>query len=146
MGLINYAKQELDLINMREDGDEMDRKMRHDVIELVKLFASQGHSGMSASVCIHAFGKIASLEPLSPLQGTEDEWDEPRSGMSQNKRYSCVFRREEDGSCWNIRGKVFIGTDGVPFTSKDSVKYIEEFPYTPEVEYVHLTENDERSP
>ncbi len=108
------------------------------VMELVKTFAEQNHSGMSAAIVIQLFSKVAAYEPLSPLQGTEDEWEEGylNDGMKQNKRCSHVFMNK-DGKAYDIQGKVFREPDGTCYTSSDSLVFIE-FPYTPKTEYVDV--------
>jgi hypothetical protein len=37
------------------------------VLELVKVFAAQGHSGFSAGMTLHLFQKVASFKLLGPL-------------------------------------------------------------------------------
>ena len=145
--LINHALREFkaagyDPIETAEDGP--DKWIQENVIQLLKVFSEQGHSGMSAVYCIGMFETLARFEPLSPLQGTEDEWAAPfdeKKGIRQNKRCSHVFL-EKDGKAYDINGKVFVEPDGCSYTNKNSFVQIT-FPYTPKTEFIKVDENGE---
>jgi len=110
--------------------------IQNNVIELIRVFSKQGHSGMSASYCISMFEKLARFEPLGPLTGADDEWNEVGEGMLQNNRCSHVFKGA-DGRAYDIDGRIFREPDGCCFTNYDSRVYIA-FPYTPAREYVDV--------
>jgi hypothetical protein len=103
------------------------------VLELVDCFAAQGHSGMSAGICLRLFAKVAAYEPLSPLTGADDEWNEIGMGRFQNKRCSRVFK--DGGRAYDVEGRVFRTPDGGCYTNHDSRVDVE-FPYWPKTEYV----------
>ena len=46
------------------------------VMALIKVFSEQEHSGMSAGVCTDLFAELAQFNPLTPLTGEDDEWDD----------------------------------------------------------------------
>lgn len=158
MSFVDYAKRELDLIGMTEDGDEYNAMGRQAILEIVEKFADQGHSGFSASYCISALEKLLRWEPLSPLTGEDSEWTEldyDGDTKYQNNRCGRVFK-DADGRAYDIDGKVFWewydrellpDEEGYPgtvrtkshFTSKDSRVYIE-FPYVPTTVYEERTE------
>ena len=131
----------------QEQEDGPNKWMQENVLELLKVFAKQGHSGFSADYCINTFAKVAKFEPLCPLLGTDDEWDKPYSNngdreyIQQNLRYPSVFKNEK--GAYDINGKIFwewyITDEGERiksyFTSKDSVVPIT-FPYTPKKDYI----------
>ena len=139
MSTMEHAKRELEFAgypaNDLEEGPN--KWMRENVLALLELFTSQGHSGMSAPVLISLFGKLAAQTPLGPLTGEADEWNEVGPRVWQNRRASSIFK-EEDGAAYNIEGIVFWEwyTDEETgerfktyFTSRDSrVPII--FPYT----------------
>lgn len=140
MSLFEHAKNELKSIGMLDSDDEMNTMMAQNVLELITVFAEQGHSGFSAPYCINMFTKLANFHPLSPLTGADDEWSDVTSyndgtTLYQNKRNGSVFR--DASGAYNIDGKVFWdwcrGEDGEPFksyyTSKDSRVPVT-FPYT----------------
>jgi hypothetical protein len=137
MSLIEYAKRELDVIGMTEDSsDEMNVMMRKHILHMVKEFADEGHSGMSASYALSILKSLLAYEPLSPLTGADDEWMEVDNGYWQNKRASNVFK-DKDGAYWSdgiVFWEWFEPDDGEPFksyfTSRDSRVNIDSFPWT----------------
>lgn len=118
----------------QEDGPN--KWMQENVLELLRVFGEQGHSGFSANYCIEVFRTLAKFEPLVPLQGTDDEWCEVHEGTWQNKRCSHVFK-EADGRAYDIDGRIFREPSGACYTSRDSRVYVT-FPYTPKREYVDV--------
>jgi hypothetical protein len=140
--LENYAIDELTRIGMYGSDDEMNRMMCDHILKMVDVFTEEGHSGFSAEYAINILQKLLRWEPLSPLTGEDDEWEEYEDGTFQNKRLSRVFKYGKDGKAFDIRGKVFVYPDGCSYTSRDSTVYIE-FPYIPKTEYVNVeTEAD----
>lgn len=107
-------------------------------MSLVELFASQGHSGGSASVVLAAFGTVARYGVLTPLTGEDSEWMEVGPNVWQNVRLSSVFR-EEDGRAYDIEAIVHRLPDGKCYLRGGERHYIE-FPYTPKKVYVDVEE------
>lgn len=152
-GLMNHAKRELkvlgyDLDNMELDitkpakNEEPNEWIVRDILELIRTFAQQGHSGHSASYCIGMFTKLANWEPLAPLTGDDTEWvdvsdhgDADGGVLYQNNRCSHVFK--DNNGAYDIDGKIFVEPDGSAYTSKDSRVPVT-FPYTPKTEYVDV--------
>jgi len=145
MSLTEHAKKELELAGyFKPTKDRMNKLMAENVMELIKVFAKQGHSGFSASFCIQLFRQLASYKIILPLTGENDEWmkiDYPKDPLPhmkwQNKRCHSVFKRA-DGSAYDNNGKVFEGPDGERWTSQDSSVEIEKFPYIPKTEIVKV--------
>ena len=136
---IKHAKREFLALGYKpiEDCKENPNKwIQEQVLELLEVFDNQGHSGSSAPWCVAYFKKLALFKPLSPLQGTENEWNEVGEGIWQNNRCSHVFKGK-DGRVYDSQGKVFRESNGCFYTSIDSRVYIE-FPYTPKIEYVDV--------
>lgn len=144
--LLNFAKNELDLLGMTEDSkDEMNVAMREHILRMVEAFADEGHSGSSASYAIGILEKILKFEPVTPLTGADEEWvDLSYDGHMkyQNKRCPHVFK-DSEGNAYDSDAVVFWewATDSetgekfkMHFTSSESRKYIT-FPYTPTREY-----------
>jgi len=143
--LVEYAKREFkalgyDPIEECENGP--DKRIQENVLELLKVFSKQGHSGFSAPFCIGYFEKLAKFEPLTPLQGTDDEWydigETAGKPLFQNKRCSHVFK-DADGRAYDIDGKIFREPNGACYTNNESTVFIE-FPYIPKREYVDVAE------
>ena len=138
MNLLEHAKHELELIGMF-DGDGINEAMSKHILTMVQAFADEGHSGFYASYAIGLLEKLLRFQPLSPLTGGDDEWDDVSEICAgykcyQNKRCSHVFK-EEDGA-YDSNGKVFIDKDGGSYTSRDSRVPVT-FPYAPKIQYVY---------
>ena len=114
--LVKHAKRELELIGaFDEEGDFYGGMTGKAVMELIEVFAKQGHSGMSAGIVRQLFNKLANYEPMSPLTFEDDEWtqhnnfkDEPKGagGCYQNRRNSAVFKEGKDGKPYYINAHV----------------------------------------
>ncbi len=152
MSLLEYAKNELDLIGLTENSDdEMNIEMRNHILHMVEEFANEGHSGFSANYAINILSKILRYEPVTPLTGLDDEWDchqdERTNGVAvyQNKRCSRIFKREDrfNGQPYDSSRIIFwewyTTEEGKKvktyFQNSDSAVAIE-FPYVPEHDYV----------
>ncbi len=151
-----YAVEEMKKIGFQFDGDgypienveenfDVNTEMALCVLEILDVFAKQGHSGMSASYCLGILEKVMKFEPITPLTGDDSEWtlvsEDNNRPIYQNRRCSHVFKDHEDRS-YDIQGKVlfdwYTGEDGERhksyYTSSESIVYIE-FPYTPTTIY-----------
>lgn len=126
--LVDYAKEELKRIGMIDSGDPYNDFATKSILDLIELFASQGHSNFTASYVAGMFHRLAMFKPASPLTGKDDEWNDIGDGGSlQNKRYSAVFK-DKDGTAYNIEGKIFTDDGEVWYTCKDSIVNVT-FPY-----------------
>ena len=134
--------------------EEMQEAICKHVLELLKVFADEGHSGSTAPYAANMFKKLAMFEPLVPLTGEDWEWSEVSPGVFQNKRCGRVFKQADrfNGQAYDLDGRVFYewaerGLDpdekGYPgkrrfqsyYTSRESMVPIT-FPYTPTTEHV----------
>lgn len=133
--LVKHAEHELELIRgPREEGAMQDYAdaVEQAILDIIKLFSEQGHSGMSAGIVTGTVERLMRFEPLSPLTGEDNEWCEVGPGVFQNKRCSHVFR--ENGEAYDIDGIVFREPGGACFTNRDSRVPVT-FPYVPKTEY-----------
>ena len=143
--LVDYAKEELRRIGMIDSGHPYNGAVSKAILDLLELFASQGHSGFTASYTVDVFKRLAMFKPLAPLTGEDSEWNEvDYLGLYQNKRYSAVFK-DKDGKACNSEGKIFTDDGGETwYGSKDSLVEIT-FPYTvpdtPEKVYLSKAES-----
>lgn len=80
--LVAHARRELARIG--EDSDVVEWFVR-----VVREFASYGHSGGSASICIPRLNQLLQYEPLSPLTDDPAEWED-RSEMSGRPWWQSV--------------------------------------------------------
>lgn len=145
--MVEKAKYELDLI-LSKCEDEEDRKMQqminNDILAIIELFASQGHSGFSANYAIPIINKLLKQSFVLPLTGEDDEWAEVTDGVYQNKRESSIFKDKDrfDGKAYYLYGKAFSDNGGKSYyTNKDSFVMIE-FPLKelPKTEYIIVEE------
>lgn len=93
--LVAYAETELERAGLFDKDSDYNGMLGDAALELVKVFAKQGHSGMSASIVTSLVEKLMRYEPLTPLTYEPDEWNDvsEASGtpMWQNKRKSTTF-------------------------------------------------------
>lgn len=61
------------------------------VMNIIKLFAKQRHSGASASMTLQLVHQLAQFKPLSPLTDNPNEWNEVTDGLWQNVRNPEAF-------------------------------------------------------
>ena len=147
--LIEHAKREFRAAGWCDDSGkfncEMQEMMCQNVLDLLKVFSEQGHSGSSAPYLINLFEKLAKFDPIVPLTGHDYEWVEVGEGVFQNNRCGRVFKQADrfNGQPYDIDGIVFwewfqFEDDEEPFksyfTSSDSFVTID-FPYTPNTVY-----------
>ena len=119
--------------------EEMQEAICKHVLELLKVFADEGHSGTTAPYTVNMFKKLAMFEPLVPLTGEDWEWNECGNGIFQNKRCSRVFKQADrfNGQAYDIEGRVFREPTGACYTGAESRVPVT-FPYTPKTEYVDV--------
>lgn len=146
--LVEYAQSELDrlpkeiVVPGQDAGNSVQCKMNEVIMEIVRAFSDEGHSGFSASYALSVLKRILAYKPVTPLTGEDDEWEEPYNSdgiwIQQNKRCSSVFRCAETGIAHDIDKYVFSDTGGetVFYTNRfrkhkdDTVT----FPYMPPTE------------
>lgn len=140
---IMFAKHELSLLrDPTGEPDHMQDAIEEHVLKMVRAFSDEGHSGSSASYAIGILEKVLRFEPVTPLTGADDEWNEVGEGHWQNRRCGHVFK-DADGRAYDGNGRVFVDPDGCAYTNRDSRVYIT-FPYRPVTQYVRRSARDER--
>lgn len=138
--LVAHARREFLAAGYDPDPEEdgPNKWIQENLLELIAVFSSQGHSGFSGSYAVSAFDKLARFKPLVPLTGADEEWTKLDYGKDvkwQNKRCGRVFK-DADGRAYDIEGRVFEDKDGGWYSGSDSRVYVE-FPYMPTTEYVN---------
>ena len=73
--LIEHAEREFELTGW-DMSDEMNQLVVNDVMELIRVFSNQDHSGMSAPYVAGIFSRLATRQILGELTGADDEWVE----------------------------------------------------------------------
>lgn len=148
MNLLDFAKEELDRLGLKEEGEEIDVKMRQHILHMIEEFGKEGHSGMSAAYAIKVLTKLLKYEILTPLTGDLYEWapayfNEDELLVCVNRRCDRVFRIMNNDDAYDAEGKVFwewkTDDDGKKYkhfyTTEESKTPIK-FPYTPTTEYI----------
>jgi len=97
--LIEHAKYELDQAGLFDEDSDYCGDLDDCVMELVKCFSEQEHSGFSAQRTSDLFNRVSRFKPLTPLTDNPDEWLECRDGYWQNKRCPSCFS-EDGGKTW----------------------------------------------
>ncbi len=126
--LVEFAENELRLAGFFDSDSDYSEMLGEAVLNLIKAFAEEGHSGTSAEQTLQLFECLARYHPLSPLTGFDDEWEECWENHWQNKRAPNIFK-DESGLSYHIDYFVFCDPDGGYFTNSKSRRKIQ-FPYT----------------
>lgn len=123
--LVKWAESELERLGKDEGG--MQEAINKDILDIVRVFSEQGHTGFSGSYALGIIKRLLDWKPITPLTGEDDEWNDVGTGTQQNKRCSAVFR--ENGEAYYIEGKVFSDDGGETwFTNRNSHVPVS-FPY-----------------
>lgn len=144
--LVQFAEEELDIAGLGDEDADYNGALKGAVLDIIKVFSAQGHSGFSAGMVTAIVTKLMSYEPLTPLTGEDSEWtvlDYDSSHMhAQNRRCSHVFK-QQDGTAYDSEAVIFRDADGeAAFTSRGSSRPIT-FPYVPTREYVTVDASNE---
>ena len=103
--LVAHAVRELTLCGMFDDDSDYDGAIGTAVLDLIRVFASQGHSGGSAAVTAGLFVRLAAFEVLSPLTDDPNEWiDVDGEGLLQSRRQASAFSRD-GGTTYTVNGQ-----------------------------------------
>jgi hypothetical protein len=138
MNMIKRARKELELAGWFDKDGLYEDMVGKAVMELLEVFAKQGHSGMSATLVVNLFKILVNGDTLTPLTGEDDEWDlvYEDEHLYQNNRNYKVFKN--DKGAYFSDGIVFIDKDGVSFTGSQSVVPMPNFPCVPPaIVYIH---------
>lgn len=127
--LVEWAKNELDRIGDKDD--EMQQLMNSQILQIVELFASHGHSGFSASYALNIITRLLDWKPITPLTGDDSEWNEIGDNEYQNNRCYSIFKK--NGQAYNVSGKSFSDDGGKTWWTRggiDGSRVNITFPYT----------------
>ena len=137
--MLEFAKWQLDKLLEKckdEDSKIMQEMMNNDVLELLKVFSEQGHSGFSVSIAIRLFSKLANHKLITEVEDNPDDWDE----YGQHKYISSIFKRK-DGTCYYMYGRLFAEPNSDNFFYNKASNVDVTFPIKPfdlESRYIRL--------
>lgn len=103
--LVRHAIVELDRIG---ETSYEEPSMRKAVLDIIRTFSEQGHSGSSAAWCVAVVEKLMRFQPLSPITSDPAEWMKVSDDLWQ-----CV----RDGECFSEDG----GTTYTRLGDRDTV-------------------------
>jgi hypothetical protein len=125
-GLLLFAEREL--ARIPTDGDGIQEAINKHILDMVKVFCDEKHSGTTANYTINILDRLLRYLPISPIADTPEDWNEVGNGVFQHRRCSAVLKF--DGKAYILDAKVFSDDGGETwFTNSDSREVIE-FPYT----------------
>lgn len=151
---IKHADREFDIMYKdlsKEDINGPNTWMRQNVIALLAVLGTGGHSGGRIGYCLNVFKDLAEFKCISQLTGEDDEWLNYHEDKYQNIRMSNVFKDSKDGQAYISDFYVFEYDSGLCCTNKHSIKIIK-FPYSSEknvyikvdIDGVPLTKRDRK--
>jgi len=115
--------------------------MNKHILDMVKVFSEEGHSGFSAMYAIRILERLLRFLPLSAIEDTPEDWNQTGEGSYQHKRCSRILKDKDrfEGKAFNLEGRVFSDDNGKTwfFNGRSSVPI--DFPYlvpTHPVEYL----------
>ncbi len=127
--LVEFAENELKVVSL-DGNDPFEQMARNDILSLIRLFSSQGHSGYSAKWTVSVFTRLAMFQPLTPLTGSDDEWMDDDSEYLQNRRCFSVFKEKSTGRTYRTDAVMFLSRgSSIAYTNMSSIRDIT-FPYT----------------
>lgn len=100
--LVAHAKRELELADLLSETSDYKGMVGQAVLDLVRVFAGEGHSGGSAHMAIDIFTRVARFDTLSPLTAHPAEWTEVEKGLWQSKRKPSVFWRQGEPEWYDL--------------------------------------------
>lgn len=108
---VKRAQYEIDLVGLSDKDSDYGGMIGDAVMQLIRLFSAQGHSGFSASMTGSIFYRLVQGKALTPVTSDPDEWLEVTKEMYpqekivkgdriwQNKRQYSVFSKD-NGKTW----------------------------------------------
>ena len=143
-----HAQKELDIL-IKTTPDAIIRYFIPEILALCEAFGNSGQSGGSAPYTAQALSqavkKLCLQQPISPLTGEDNEWDDISNEELQNNRCSAVFKENGrayylDAIIWKTqKGMTWHGTTKEGITSR---QYIKSFPFVPKTFIIDVIEKE----
>lgn len=99
MNLQEFAKRELKIAGLFDKDSDYGGMLGNNVMDLIKVFAKQGHSGMSASMCSELFYHLSRYKNITPITFNPEDWFQCADGAWQSKRNPSIFSKDR-GKTW----------------------------------------------
>lgn len=102
-GLVSHARRELKAAGLWEEDADYGGMLADAVLDLIRVFADQGHSGFSAMRTLELFKTLAQFKTLTALTDNPEEWLEvDGKGLLQSRRQSSCFSDDGGRSYYDI--------------------------------------------
>lgn len=108
MSLLEHAERELKEVGLFDKNSDYDGMLGEAVLELIRVFANQGHSGMSARMTLDIFNKLVRFKTLTLITSNPDEWEKISADIWQLKKQNSVFSKD-GGKTWYDIDEPIIG-------------------------------------
>ncbi|HET6915124.1 MAG TPA: hypothetical protein VFH56_03450 [Acidimicrobiales bacterium] len=89
--LVAHALRELDIIG---ETSHEEPSMRRCVVEIIRTFAEQGHSGSSAAWLANVLDRLMRFKPLTEITNDPSEWFDHGNNLWQNIRDGEAFSND----------------------------------------------------
>lgn len=108
--LEQHAEYELRKAGLFDKDSDYGGMLGKAVLDIVKVFAKQGHSGFSAPYVVALFTKVANWDTLSPITNDPEEWEDVSQYFDgkpqwQNKRCPRFFSKDAGKTWWDVDEK-----------------------------------------
>lgn len=101
--LVQHAERELKLAGLFDKDSDYGGMLGKAVMRLVKTFAKEGHSNMSAQMAVSIFNRVITFKTLTPISADPKEW----------VLLDINLRPDKDSKCWqNLRDFSLFSDDG----------------------------------
>ena len=103
MALIEFAKHELEEAGLFDKDSDYGGMLGEAVLELIDVFARQGHSGFSAGIVSDIFNKLSRYKPITPITNNPKDWNFVTDDTWQSRKQPDLFS--------NNNGKTYYSVD-----------------------------------
>lgn len=90
--LIAHAERELALSGIASPSSPDGGKVANYAMSLIRLISTQNQNQATVKATLDVVLALCMFQLMSPLTGSEIEWERERDGKQVNKRYKAVFR------------------------------------------------------
>lgn len=91
--LTKHAIDELKIAGLFDKDSDYNGMLGEAVLELIEVFAKQGHSGCSASMVVSIFQKLANYQTITPLTGEDSEWHNTGNNIPEQSKQCSIQNR-----------------------------------------------------
>lgn len=124
MSLVEHAERELRAAGLFDKHSDYEGMIGDAVMALVRVFASQGHSGMSASMTVTIFDRLARFKNLTPITDNPEDWvdidiEDAGQKLWQNRRDCSLFSKDAGKTYYCVDDKERAMKESEPFKREE---------------------------